>query len=106
MRSVGNYCGVGMRDPFTGEIVEIDPSDFEDFAQRRRGLLQLIWLLVIAMAIALGLVLSYLVSVGAGLAAALAIALGGYEGQKRWNRSRWLKRFPQLDAKRVTWQTR
>ena len=62
------------------------------------------WLLVVAVCVgcffAIGAVWSYV----AGLALAGVVLLASYEALKRWNRARWLRRFPELAELDFSWR--
>ena len=84
--------------------MSIDQHEFEDFRARQARVWALMWLLVFALSLAgffgVGVAWSYV----AGLVLALLFPLVGYEALKRWNRRRWLDRFPELARIDFKWR--
>ena len=93
-----------MFSPRSGQIAGVSQGEFDSFKRRQARLLRGIWTSILVIAVASGFALTMVSSVGVGLLVAAAAVLLGYESQKRWNRRRWLARFPQLQQVKFEWK--
>lgn len=75
---------------------QIDRRDFDAFRARQLRLSRLLWIGLSALAVACGFVIAVVSSVGLGFVVLGIIGLVGSSAVKRWNRARWLARFPEL----------
>lgn len=91
-----------MRDS-TGALTGIDRREFAAFQERQLRWSRLFWLGVVTTAVTSGLAIGMLWSFAAGFLIAATLAVAAYDTHKRWNRRRWLKRFPQLHHHHFDW---
>lgn len=77
--------------------------DFEDFRAVQRKANRRVWTAILVASVASFFVLGSLWSYVAGLALTILLPLASYEVLRRWNRSRWLKRFPELAQMNFKW---
>jgi hypothetical protein len=86
------------------EGIEIPRRDFEAFRVRQARASRILWVAVIGAAVGSGFVIGELWSLAVGFVAAAVITLVGYETHRRWNRARWMKRFPELQHGGFEWK--
>ena len=84
--------------------MSIDPREFERFRARQARVWTLMWVLVFALSLACFFAVGAAWSYVAGLVVALLLPLVCYEALKRWNRRRWLNRFPELARIDFKWR--
>lgn len=76
--------------------IQIDRRDVDAFRARQLRLSRLLWIGLFGLAVACGVVIAAVSSVGLGFVVLGIIGLLGSSAVKRWNRARWLARFPEL----------
>jgi hypothetical protein len=106
VRVTADRCPVDQKDDLyvRFEGIELSREDFDAFRARQRQLSRLAWLAVVGVAMVSGFVIAELWSVGIGFVVAAIASLLGYEGVKRWNRARWMSRFPELRHGGFEWK--
>jgi hypothetical protein len=93
------------KDPYvTLGDVKIDRHDFDAFRDRQLRLSRLFVIALFAVAVACGVAIAVASSVGLGFVVAGVIGVAGSTALKRWNRARWLARFPELQRGGSDWK--
>ena len=106
LRSTADACFVNDEDELylRFEGIEIPRRDFEAFRTQQLRASRMVWLAVIATAVGFGFALSELWSFAIGFVGAAFVTMLGYEGVRRWNRARWIGRFPELRHGGFEWK--
>jgi hypothetical protein len=86
------------------EGIEIPRGEFEASRARQARASRIFWVAVIAAAVGSGCVVGGLSSLAVGFLASAVITMLGYEIHRRWNRARWMKRFPELQHGGFEWK--
>ncbi len=68
--------------------------DIAEFRARQRRIWRLAWYAVYAISVGAIFAVGALWSFAVGIAIGMGLSLVSYELLKRWNRARWLRRFP------------
>ena len=84
----------------------IDRREFEAFEARQRHLSRAFWLSLTGIAVGGGWLIGEVASFVIGFVFAVLLPLIGYEIHRRWNRARWLRRFPELERAEFAWKQR
>jgi hypothetical protein len=84
----------------------MDVAELEAYRRRHLRARNMSWLSVLFGSLGIGLAVGFLWSVPAGIVAAIVLANIGLTLHLRWDKARWIKRFPELADPGVTWRRR
>ncbi len=84
----------------------MNAAALEAYRRRHFRVRHVSWLSVLFASLGIGVAVGLFLSVSAGIVVAIALANIGLTLHLRWNKARWIKRFPELADPGVTWRRR
>jgi hypothetical protein len=82
----------------------VDRTEFEDFRQHQPTIRRLSYYAVLGLPLGLGFAVSSLWSFVGGAVVAVLLISAGMRLLIRWDKARWIKRFPELADPSITWR--
>jgi hypothetical protein len=82
----------------------MDRAEFEAYRRHHVRVRRLSWATVMGVSVAWGFALGVIWSFAIGIPVATVLVLAGLEAHLRWDRARWIKRFPELAQPHVKWR--
>jgi len=81
----------------------IDPVEFEAYRRRHVRIQRISSVLVYVVPLSVGLGVGFLWSFAVSIPLAAILVLAGWDAHLRWDKARWIKRFPELADPSVKW---
>jgi O-antigen/teichoic acid export membrane protein len=84
----------------------VESVELEEYRRHHLRVRRASWAAVLGLSVACGFAVAMLWSFVAGVIVGVVLINAGLSAHLRWDKARWIRRFPELADPRVTWRRR